>query len=232
MNIDELKDYYYPEKKLQSERREIFNCKNSVYMLNEFEIAILFVGDSITERFEVYPYFNKYGVLVNRGIGGEPTSQLKQRLEFDVLSLKPKVCVIAEGVNNLIDLWRVEHNGDVVTEQMKIQTLENYKADMSEMIKTLKANNIIPVVGAVLPIGVKDCRNELIIKENAILKELCEKENVYFADYYSAVVSDDGITMKDYTFGDDLHPHAGGYNQMVKALYPIFDKIFNRIEML
>ena len=209
-----------------SDRRAIFNGKNSVYLVNNLPVDILFIGDSITERFEVYPYFSKYGNIVNRGIGGEATAQLKQRFYYDAILLKPKVLVLAEGVNNTAELWRIEHSGKQVTKEMVDKVLSDYKSDMQYMIKTLKDNGIIPVVGAVLPIGVKDCRNDVIISENAILKDLCQKENVVFVDYYSALVSEDGITLKDVTFGDDLHPHVIGYNEIAKLLCPVFDNIF------
>lgn len=228
MDIQEFKRLHYSQKKAGGDRREIFNCRNSVYLINGVPIDILFIGDSITERFEIFPYFNKYGNVVNRGIGGEATAQLKERFNFDAILLKPKVCVLAEGVNNTAELWRTEHAGNIVTKDMIDKVLVEYKDDMQFMIKNLKENAIIPIVGAVLPIGVKDCRNDVIIKENLILKELCQKEGVYFADYYSALVSDDGITLKDVTFGDDLHPHVLGYNQMAKVLYPILDEIFNK----
>ena len=228
MDINQFKKICYSEKRPYNDKREIFNCRNSVFCVNGFTVDILFIGDSITERFEVYPYFNKYGTVVNRGIGGEKTSELKNRFYFDALMLKPKVCVLAEGVNNTAELWRKEHEGNKVSEQDVNSVLENFKSDMSEMIDLLKSENIIPVVGAVLPIGIKDCRNAVIIKENQILKKICSEKGVVFVDYYSALVSDDGITLKDVTFGDDLHPHVSGYNEMAKLLYPIFDSIFNK----
>lgn len=228
MDIIEFKKIHYPDKKTHSDRREIFNCRNSVYEINEWNVDILFIGDSITERFEVYPYFNKYGNVVNRGIGGEATGALKDRLYYDAILLKPKVCVVAEGVNNTAILWRTAHENKPVTQELIDEVLSGFKSDMTYIIKELKSNKIIPVVGSVLPIGVKDVRNEVIIKENEFLMELCKKENVTFVDYYSDFVSEDGITMQDLTFGDDLHPHVLGYNKMAKLLYPVFDEIFDR----
>ncbi len=228
MDIKDFKAKFYPENKLCLERREIFNCLNSVYVVNEIPVDILFIGSSTTERFEVYPYFNKYGNIVKRGIGGEATFDLVKRLEYDAIMLKPKVCVVCEGLNNTASLWRAEHNGQKVTEEMVNEVLNGFKKDMEYVITTLKENGIIPVIGTVMPIGVKDCRNQVVLKENEILFELCAKHNVYLADYYSAVVSEDGITMKDYAFVDDLHPHVMGYNEIAKTLYPIFDKIFNK----
>ncbi len=226
MNIKEFKKIHYPDGKGQSERREIFNCKNSVYMVNEIPVDILFIGDSITERWEVYPYFYKFGNIVNRGIGGEATSALRKRIEFDAINLKPKVCVFAEGVNNLAELWRIEHDGKEISQEMEEKVLSEYKDDITYILKRLKENGIVPIIGSVLPIGVKDCRNQLILRENEFLKELCKRENVSFIDYYSAVVSNDGITMQDLTFGDDLHPHVMGYNKMVELLMPVLETIF------
>lgn len=228
MDINEFKRIHYSDAPIHCDRREIFNCRNSVYEVNEIPVAILFVGDSITERFEIYPYFSRFGNVVNRGIGGEKTSELRERIEIDVINLKPKVCVIAEGVNNLAEAWRIEHEGESVSEKMKAQVLSDYEKDITEILQKLKANMIIPVVGAVLPIGVSDCRNELILRENQILKRLCERENAYYVDYYSAFVREDGITMQDLTFGDDLHPHVMGYNKIAALLIPIFEKIFNQ----
>lgn len=226
MNILQFKKIHYPDGKPQEERREIFNCRNSVYMVNGWRPDILFIGDSITERFEVYPYFSQYGNIVNRGIGGESTSSLKTRLYYDAILLKPKVCVVAEGVNNTAILWKIEHDGKTVTEKTVDEVLRLYESDMLYIVRQLKTNGIIPIVGSVLPIGVKDVRNRVIIRENEILKNVCDKEKVFFVDYYSRLVSDDGITMCGVTFGDDLHPHAEGYNLMAELLYPIFDKIF------
>ena len=228
MDIIEFKKIHYPDGKTHGEKREIFNCRNSVYEINEWDVDILFIGDSITERFEVYPYFNKYGNVVNRGIGGEATGALKERLYYDAILLKPKVCVVAEGVNNTAILWRTAHENKPVTQELIDEVLNAFKSDMSCIIKELKSHGIIPVVGSVLPIGVKDVRNDVIIKENEFLIELCKKEKVTFVDYYSDFVSEDGITMQDLTFGDDLHPHVLGYNKMSKLLYPVFDEIFSR----
>ncbi len=228
MDIKEFKKIHYQDAPCHSERREIFNYRNSVYMVNEIPVSILFIGSSTTERFEVYPYFSRFGNIVNRGIGGEKTYELKKRIQLDAINLKPKVCVISEGSNNLSELWKIEHNGEKITTEMEEKVLYGFKEDMTEIVQRLKASGIIPVIGAVTPIGVFDCRNELIIKENEILKEICKNENIIFVDYYSALVSDDGILLQDITFGDDLHPHVEGFNKMAQLLMPIFEKIFDK----
>ena len=228
MNINDFKKLCYTEDAPKGDKREIFNCRNSVFCVNDLPVDILFIGDSITERFEIYPYFSKYGTVVNRGIGGEATKSLLKRFDYDVLQLKPKVCVVQEGCNNTAELWRIEHAGKPITKEMVNAVLEEFESDMTEIIKRLKDNGIIPIIGTVFPIGVVDCRNAVILEENKIIKKLCKKEKVFCADYYSALVSEDGITLGDFSIGDDLHLHALGYNQVAKTLYPILDQIFNK----
>ena len=106
--------------------------------------------------------------------------------------------------------------------------LNSFRSDMTEMVKRLKAHNIIPVLGSVFPIGVKDVRNGVILKENEIIKNICKDYGAEFVDYYSALVSEDGLTMQDLSIGDDLHLHALGYNKVANCLYPVLDKLFNK----
>ena len=228
MNIEEFKAIYYADNKAHSDRREIFNCRNSVYLINDIPVDILFIGSSNTERFEIYPYFNRYGTVVNRGIGGESTGALLERFDADVIALKPKVCVIQEGANNTGKLWRVEHAGQTVTEQMIEEVLLEFESHMSQMVDKLNDNGIITVLGSIFPLGVRDVRNQVIIRENEIVKKICKQKGAIFVDYYSALVSSDGITMQDLSIGDDLHLHALGYNKVAECLYPIFDKIFGK----
>lgn len=228
MTIEEFKKIYYADKKTHSDRREIFNCQNSVYLINQIPVDILFIGSSNTERFEIYPYFNRYGTVVNRGIGGESTGALLERFDADVIALKPKVCVIQEGANNAGKLWRIEHSGEKVTEQMIQEVLSEFESHLTQIVDKLIANGIIAVLGSVFPLGVKDVRNGVILRENQIIKRICAEKGAIFVDYYSALVSDDGITMQDLSIGDDLHLHVLGYNKVAECLYPVFDKIFGK----
>src|SRR5881392_1668232 len=64
------------------------------------ENRVVFFGDSITdiwhldESFPGKPY-------VNRGIGGQTTSQMLVRFRQDVIDLQPKVIVILAGTNDI-----------------------------------------------------------------------------------------------------------------------------------
>ena len=52
-------------------RRTEFDIRNSQIFCNKIPVDIVFLGDSITHFWEVEEYFKEYGIVVNRGIGGE-----------------------------------------------------------------------------------------------------------------------------------------------------------------
>lgn len=228
MTIEEFKKKYYPDGKLHDEFREKYNRMNTQYLLNGVKPDVVFLGDSITEAFETSLYFGDLGVIVNRGIGGEKTSHLKERVQTDAADLSPKVCVVAEGVNNTAEIYFAKERKEVFSEESKRKLLSDFSEDMRYITDVLLNAGITPVVCSVLPLGVVDERAEVILKENEILKNLCKEKGVRYVDYYSALAEPDGKTLKDVTFGDDLHPHAAGYNEMAKLLKPVLKEALGK----
>ena len=72
--------------------------------------GIVFVGDSLTENYNVYEYFKDYNVY-NRGIGGDTTSGLLNRMKESIYDLEPKVVVLLIGIND----FQLIENADVNT---------------------------------------------------------------------------------------------------------------------
>ena len=221
MNIEEFKKKYYPDGKLHDEFREKYNRMNTQYLINGIKPDVLFLGDSITEAFETSLYFGDLGVIVNRGIGGEKTSHLKERVYADAADLSPKVCVVAEGVNNTAEIYFAKERKEEFPKEKIEELLSGFSEDMNYITDVLLSAGIVPVICSVLPLGVVDERADMILKENEILKDICNRKGIAYADYYSALVEEDGKTLKDVTFGDDLHPHAEGYNVMAEILKPL-----------
>ncbi|MEG1873735.1 MAG: GDSL-type esterase/lipase family protein [Ruthenibacterium sp.] len=87
-------------------RRGEFDFKNQVIVENEVPVDFVFIGDSITQLWELNAYFNAPGQMVlNRGISGDTTEYVLKRFDADVVQLKPKHCVLMIGVN---DAWDME----------------------------------------------------------------------------------------------------------------------------
>ena len=64
------------------------------------EKRVVFLGDSITDGWPLNQYFPGKP-YVNRGIGGQITSQMLARMKADVLDLKPTVMVVLAGTNDI-----------------------------------------------------------------------------------------------------------------------------------
>lgn len=211
------------------DKRAEFDRKNSIYYVNEIPVDICFAGDSITESFEVNAYFSKFGTVINRGIGGETIEYLAIRFPLDVVALKPKICIVSEGINNTYELYKKYSAGQKIPEEdidNEIQKMLPYYKTIAEQCVSA---GIKLIFSSVLPIGVYDFRNSFILKLNAAIKELCAEfsakgAKICYANTYSSVVSADKIIMDDLTFGDKLHPHVLGYNRIAKALEPYIEK--------
>lgn len=221
-------DGFYPNGKPLTRRREEFNRRNSQWLCNDKQVDVVFFGDSITEWWEVYAYFSKYGVLVNRGFAGEQIKSAVKRFNADVVDLKPKVAVLFEGTNDISVLYSKIKDKNLSDKQLYKQ-VEKISLNHEKIIRIAIDGGLKLIVCSVLPYGCKDKRNEMIVMLNKMIKGLCEKYSLPFADFHSVLVEEDGLTLKPVHFGDDLHPHVLGYNEMAKVLYPHLDKaIFNK----
>src|ERR1700742_3730487 len=81
---------------------------------------VVFLGDSITDGWRLDQFFPGKP-YVNRGISGQVTAQMLNRLFEDVINLKPAVLVIYAGTNDV-----ARNNGpetfDMVTENFQAMT--------------------------------------------------------------------------------------------------------------
>ncbi len=74
---------------------------------------MVFVGNSLIQLFPNEILAKEFPGAVNRGIGGDMTETLLERLEEDVISLNPKAIVLEIGGNDLIQgkcLYLIENN--------------------------------------------------------------------------------------------------------------------------
>lgn len=108
------------------ERRMEFDCKNQTIIQKECPVDIVFIGDSITQMWELEAYFHQYHLMIlNRGIGGDRTKSFLHRFYADAIQLKPKMVMIMVGINDAWDLefdpWKrepVRETEDVLQEAL------------------------------------------------------------------------------------------------------------------
>lgn len=170
------------------------------------------MGNSITEGWaELDAEWLEANNLVGRGISGQVSSQMLVRFRQDVISLKPDCAVIMCGIN------------DIALNQGRIST-ENILGNIISMAELAKANRIRPYLCSVTPaasIGwrqqVKDTP-EQIKKLNRLIEAYAKANKITYIDYFSALVDEDGISLKKEYARDAVHPNLAGYKVMEEIL--------------
>jgi lysophospholipase L1-like esterase len=172
------------------------------------ENRVVFFGDSITDIWKLDDSFpGKH--YINRGIGGQTTSQMLVRFRQDVIELQPKVVVILAGTNDIAG-----NSGPI--------TNEDIEANLASMAELAKAHGIRIIFSSILPVNNFTPQSqeffasrppERILALNSWLKDYCAKNDLTYLDYFSAMVDDKGLLKRDLA-NDGLHPNQAGFTVM------------------
>ena len=182
------------------------------------ENRVVFFGDSITdiwkldESFPGKPY-------VNRGIGGQTTSQMLVRFRQDVITLHPKAVVILAGTNDIAG-----NSGPISNEDIE--------ANYSSLAELARANNIHVIFASVLPVHNYTPKSQdffaqrpmdRILALNKWLKDYCAANGLTYLDYFQAMTDDKGLLKRDLA-DDGLHPNKAGFAIMAPMAEKAIEK--------
>ena len=182
------------------------------------ENRVVFFGDSITdiwhldESFPGKPY-------VNRGIGGQTTSQMLVRFRQDVINLELKVVVILAGTNDIAGNSGPISNKDI-------------EANLMDFAELAKLHNIRVVFASLLPVNNYTERSkdffaqrpmDRILDLNNWLKDYSAKNDLIHLNYFSAVVDENGMLKRDLS-DDGLHPNKSGFAVMAPLAEQAIEK--------
>lgn len=185
------------------------------------EYDIVFVGDSITHRWERkggegvkhYAELKKQYKILNLGYGGDRTQHVLWRMKNGELEgYKAKLFMLMIGTNNYGD--KPEHIAEGT--RRIIATIQE-KHPESKII-------LLPI----FPRGANanDAGRKRNVAVNKITKTFADGDKVIWVDFNDKLVDEKGDTMK---FMDDrLHTNHTGYGIWRKAVVPYFDKLLGR----
>lgn len=181
------------------------------------ERAVVFMGNSITEEwykqdstfFTQHPY-------INRGIGGQTTSQMLVRFRKDVIDLQPKVVVILAGTNDIAG-----NTGYI--------SPDNILGNLISMCELADAHHITPVLCSVLPAADYSWSpgrspDTVIPQLNALIKDYAEKNEIVYVDFFSAM-TDGHNGLPENISRDGVHPNLKGNKMMEKILQPVLERL-------
>lgn len=181
--------------------------------------VICFVGNSITANWINLDYdFFKSNSFVNRGVGGQSSSQILLRFQQDVIFLNPNKVVLNTGINDI---------GEADGFYKKEFTVQNIQS----IVDICKANDIEIILTAVLPAtdirinrfsSISDVQSK-IIGLNKEIRKLAAANELIYIDYYSKLANEDGTFNELYTF-DGVHPNEKGYDIMKELVLSVLNK--------
>jgi lysophospholipase L1-like esterase len=188
---------------------------------------VVFMGDSITDSWHLADFFPGKP-YVNRGISGQVTSQMLDRMYQDVIDLKPAALIILAGTNDI-----AQNNGP--------ETATMVEEDLMAMTELAQKHGIKVILCSVTPINdytmmpvgrggpnapppesapalgkrVQSIQRPPadILKLNSWMKNYGASVGAVYADYYSTVVDSNGMLKEGFS-DDGLHPNARGFGLM------------------
>lgn len=170
----------------------------------DYEVDIAFLGDSLTDMYDVKKYYPNY-VVSNRGIGGDTTYDLENRLQVSLYDLKPKVATLLIGANNMEKMF------------------ENYE----RIIVSIKENapNTKLVILSLTAMGGEHwgALKELAAYNNVKIKMLAEKYNLPYVDLYSSLINYETMEIYEEYTTDGGHLTEKGYEVITNAITPVIE---------
>ena len=204
------------------DREKRSKCENYTLLNEKFVLKnqTILLGDSITELFNWYELFYEFSkqsnqAVYNRGISGDTTDRLLERLDTNVLNACPKNLVLLIGTN------------DIGRGLPLSISLKNVDGILKKMKENLPEINII--FQAVYPInssirGKYEKRSAR--KINAMNREfikLSEKYGCVWLDLTKELSDENGQLNHEYTY-DGLHINVKAYEIIAGKVIPLLKK--------
>ena len=192
---------------MKPEKTKVITKKEEVVVMDD---NYLFLGDSITEQYDLDEYFPDMNV-VNSGISGNKTKDLLNDLNNRVYQYNPSKVFLLIGTNDIQS--KVED--DVIINNIK-KILEDIHENRPYAKLYLEA--IYPVDEG--SSGAQDRTNKEIQSINASLEDYCKKNDITFIDMYDLLLdpeSDKDRLFEDYS-KDGLHISDEGYEVITEEI--------------
>ncbi|MGE8302592.1 MAG: SGNH/GDSL hydrolase family protein [Sphingobacterium paramultivorum] len=160
---------------------------------NDEKITIVMFGDSITKGGDWATLLGRSDVK-NSGFPGFTTSHLVWLLKENVIDLKPRVCFLEGGINDI---------GVGIP-------LERTKSNYRSLIDGLKEHQIVPVVQSILYQQDNPESKVQVDSLNSYLNAYCQSKGVYYLDINGKLSSSKGLNAQYTTDGTHINQEAYG----------------------
>ena len=187
-----------------------YNVENANYSKGQ----IVFIGDSITDLYHLNDYYNDLPLATyNRGIGGDTTQGVINRLKVSLYDIAPSEIVLMIGINDL--------NGGVPSETI----VNNYRTIIDGIKTNLPEAKLFTMGIAPLAISFNYgdilAKNNQIIAINSEIKALSEAKGYTHVNLYDALKRDDENALKEEYTIDGIHLSDAGFAVWTSQVKPL-----------
>lgn len=185
------------------EKLEKFQQENST----KKNVQVVFLGDSLTDGYDLDTFFPQY-VTANRGISGDTTFTLEERLKVSAFDINPKVVVMLIGANNIDTMF------------------DNYENILIKLKENLSDSKIVLLSLSAMS-REWGRKNDRAILNNQKIKSLSVKHGCVFVDIFTPLCNPlTGEIFDEYTV-DGGHWTKEGYQVVTDTLTPVLENLLN-----
>ena len=146
--------------------------------------------------------------VLNKGINGERSDQIRARFDKDVIDVHPAVVVVIAGVNDVYQGQPAAH----VIEQLRW------------MFERARGAGIRVVAGTIVPFNLATPDQNARMRDvNDWIRRQAGSTGIVVADTRAAAAAPGMPDILSET-ADQLHPTAGGYRAMAEAIRPAIEQ--------
>lgn len=203
---------------VQLRKAETF-AKHTLEIKDKSEGCTVFVGDSITELYDLNKYYPNQN-YINRGISSNESGYVLNRLQSNVLDLKPDRIVLLVGANDLghdISQEELIGNIDVILTTIKEQ-LPECKVIVQSVLPTRKMNFLSSIYNS----GKRP--NDKVDAINIDIEKVTHDNGYYYLNTNVHFKTPVGEMIADYAI-DGLHLNDNGYMILTRLINDAFNDL-------
>jgi len=187
-----------------------YNEENKTALHNQ----IVFLGDSIFEFYDTTKFFPDH-TIYNRGISGDRTIDIINRINDNALSINPSIIVLHVGTNDLGRKLSIE----IITNNLEtiIKMIREHDENIAIIIDSVYPVNNKDKIMYNLMVGARD--SEDIIKLNNEFSRIANLYECSFIDSYHLFIDDKGDLKSSFTI-DGLHLTDAAYKIVTQTILP------------
>lgn len=176
----------------------------------------LFIGDSITEGFDVN-YFFSDSTVVNMGIGGDFTQGVLRRLD-PIVVLQPRKIFLMIGINDVLKREPVQ----VITDN-HAKIVQSLRSQCPQAV--IYIQSVLPIHSSyVVRDHGKKVNTQVVLDEiisiNAQLQHTCTQYQATYVDLHKDFTNERGRLRKELTY-DGLHLNHNGNQVWTTLIRPL-----------